>query len=106
MPSLDRGRVHAQVIGYLGDAELARRPQPVIVTRELMAAAQMDHDPRGESLVVAGAMSFLVEDLRSFKVGVVLEELIEASEGGGVGLMLLPRSERDRDGQAGDLTSP
>src|SRR6516165_1325589 len=104
-PGLDRGDVDAEAAGDLGEGEQAAGAEPVGVAGQVVAAAQVEHDPAGEWLAFAGAVRGGVERGGCLGVGVVVKQPVERGDDRGIGLPGLPGRRRDRDGKAGDLAA-
>jgi len=89
--------VHAEARGGLGHGEQAAGAQPVGVAGQVVALAQVEHDPAGEGLAFAGAVPGGVERGGGLAVGVVVEQPVEQGEGLRLGLAELPGGRRDGD---------
>src|SRR6266568_9521073 len=104
-PGLDGGDVHAEARGGLGHGEQAAGAQPVGVAGQVVALAQVEHDPAGEGFAFAGAVPGGVERGGGLGGGVVIQEPVEQGEGLRFGLAELPGGRRDGDVEAGDLAA-
>ncbi len=61
MPGLDRARVDVELRGDLVEGEEAAGAEPFGVACEMVVAAEVEHDPGGEGLALAGAVAGGVE---------------------------------------------
>jgi hypothetical protein len=85
VPDLDGFGGHAEAAGHLGQGEHAGVAESLLAAAQPVLVADVADDEPVEGASFAAGQAAVVEDDGDLGVGVVIEELVDGSDGGGGG---------------------
>jgi transposase len=89
-PAIDGGLAHVEALGDLGDGHQSTRAQPVVAAHQPVVDSNPTHHQAMKRLTFAREDAVVIESLRNFGIGVILEKPIDLGYGADRCLPQLP----------------